>query len=251
MTDVPPELIAEIRDGMSEPAGDVPTTWDEIPGWFGPTDRDLFTWFLTDGPPGDLSELGVFHGKSAIHIGLHRRPGERFTVADLFEGAASDEAILPSARVFYSTLTQRAFERNYLLFHAELPTVVKGSTAAILDHVEPHSCRFVHVDASHKYEHVRADLLAARTMCRVDGVVAFDDYRTEHTPGTAAAVWEGVIRHGLRPICLSADKFYGTWSDPAAVQERLFAWAADHPGYLVDVQSVLGHRLLRVVGRRA
>lgn len=243
------ELVAEIREGMSEPAGDVPTTFEEIPGWFATTDQDLFAWFLADGPPGDLVELGVFQGKSAVHMGRFRRPGERFTVCDLFEGAGSDESILPSARVFYATLTQRVFERNYLLFHDELPHVVRDATAAIHDHVEPGSCRFVHVDASHQYEHVRGDLLAARAMCREDGVVAFDDYRTEHTPGTAAAVWEGVVRHGLRPICVSPDKFYGTWGDPGPVQERLLSWAADHPDYLMDVQSVLGHRLLRLVRR--
>ncbi len=57
-----------------------------LPGWFSPLDFDLFDWFLSQQrKPGDLLEIGVFKGQSAVPIGGHQRAGERFTVCDIFE----------------------------------------------------------------------------------------------------------------------------------------------------------------------
>ena len=44
-----------------------------LPGWFSPLDFDLFDWFLSQQrKPGDLLEIGVFKGQSAVPIGSHR-----------------------------------------------------------------------------------------------------------------------------------------------------------------------------------
>ena len=58
-----------------------------IKGWFNEIDRRCFGALLDsqrDSPPGDLVELGAFHGKSAVIIGDYLREGERFVVVDLF-----------------------------------------------------------------------------------------------------------------------------------------------------------------------
>jgi hypothetical protein len=229
---------------------------DDVPGWLKTTDMLLFEWLLTTaGPsgPGDLLEIGVFQGKSAIHIGRFRREGETFWVCDLFDLARDEMSIHPGARRGYADLTQETFERNYLSFHDKLPVIVRGKSESIVDHVRAGSLRFAHIDGSHMYEHVRQDLLSARTLLRPDGVVVFDDYRTEHCPGTAAAVWEGAISEGLRPICVSANKFYGTWGDPDPIQERIIELVDRRADHRLDVQDVLGRRLIRVfrVAKRA
>ena len=94
-------------------------------------------------------------GKSAI---MHAAPTcaaeETFTVCDLFDSEAPDEANEREMRGSYSTLTRRAFEANYLSFHDELPRVLQAPTTVVPDEVAAGSCRFVHVDASHLYEHV-------------------------------------------------------------------------------------------------
>jgi hypothetical protein len=229
-------------------AGPAYTRLEDVPGWLRYVDKMLFEWFLTrpGASGGDLLELGVFQGKTAIHIGRFRKPGETFTVVDLFDLARADKSIRPGARRAYADLTQATFERNYLSFHRELPTVVRGRTDVVSDHVAAGSCRFIHIDASHMYEHVRGDLLAARKLGGPDCVVVFDDYRTEHCPGTAAAVWEGVAADGLRPICVTGNKFYGTWGDARSIQDQLMAAIAERGDHYCDVQSVLGHRLIRV-----
>jgi hypothetical protein len=248
---VDPYLVAEIARGLPADGTQVVTP-DDVPGWFHRTDQDLFAWILGDRlaclvPGGDLLELGTFLGRSAIHMARFLRERERLVVCDLF-GLPVDEPVMsPSARAFYSTPTRQRFEQNYRRFHREPPVVVQAPTSAILEHVAPGSCRFAHIDASHEYAQVRADLLASRELLVPGGVVAVDDYRSEHTPGTAAAVWEALVREGLRPLCVSPDKFYGTWGPAEELREALTGVLAREDAYTFAVHEVVGHRVVRAV----
>ncbi|MFJ9904656.1 class I SAM-dependent methyltransferase [Streptomyces sp. NPDC101152] len=221
----------------------------DVPGWFPPLDQLLFTWFLDRqekaGFRGDLVELGAYMGKSAILLGRHRQDGEEFTVCDLFGGEAPDGANQAETAKSYSSLTRQAFERNYLSFHDTLPRVLEAPSSVISAEVKPATCRFVHIDASHLYEHVRDDIAAARDLLLPDGIVVLDDFRSEHTPGVSVATWEAVLNRGLRPICLSTQKLYGTWGDPVAVQEELLAMLEGRTDIGLSVQDAAGHRLVR------
>ncbi|MGP3960906.1 class I SAM-dependent methyltransferase [Nonomuraea sp. 3N208] len=232
---------------MSEPS--LTAALERIPGWFWPADQRLFEWFLSGTVPGDVLELGTYLGKSAVLIGAHVREGETFTVCDLFESDAPEADNNAETTRSYSTLTRRQFEQNYLSIHDALPEIVHGPTSIILDHVKADTCRFVHVDASHLYTHVKGDVLAARTVLKDGGIVVFDDYRSEHTPGVALAVWEAVAGLGLAPICISSQKLYATWGDPAPVQRRLLEWLESRSG-LWHTTDVLGDRELVRVNQR-
>jgi hypothetical protein len=221
-----------------------------VPGWFPVLDQLLFDWFLNrqeeSGMRGDLLEVGVYMGKSAIFLGSHQQPGERYTVCDLFEGDAPDDANQAEAAKSYATLTRRVFEENYLSFHDELPRVLQGPSSLVPAEVEPGSCRFVHIDASHLYEHVHGDIGAARDLLLPDGIVVLDDFRSEHTPGVSIAAWEAVLNRGLRPVCLSTQKLYGTWGDPGPVQEELLAMVRERSDCHLSVQEAAGHRIIRL-----
>ncbi|HEY7483324.1 MAG TPA: class I SAM-dependent methyltransferase [Streptosporangiaceae bacterium] len=236
----------------SQPA---PTNLDEIPGWFSWIDQQLFTWFLhrqeRAETPGDLLELGAYLGKSAVLMGDHVRDDESFTVCDLFDSDPPDTANQTEMRRSYRTLTRDGFERNYLAFHDDLPTIVQAPTSEILDHVAARSCRFVHIDASHLYEHVDGDIEAAHDLLRPDGTLVCDDYREHHTPGVAAAVWHKVVEGALRPICGTPKKLYATWDDPRPIQDDLIDWLRSHDeDCWHQVQSVAGHRLVLVNRQR-
>ncbi|MFJ8188552.1 class I SAM-dependent methyltransferase [Streptomyces sp. NPDC096094] len=226
-----------------------PGELNDVPGWFWPLDQVLFSWFLERqerrGTPGDLLELGVYLGKSAILLGHHLRDGETLTVCDLFETEPPDAANRAEAAKSYSSLTRQAFERNYLSFHDTLPKIVQAVSSTITDEVAPGTCRFAHIDASHLYEHVQGDIGAARDLLLPDGIVVLDDFRSEHTPGVAVAAWEAVLNRGLRPVCLSSQKLYGTWGDPEPVQEELLAALRGRDDVAVTVEQAAGHRLVR------
>ncbi|MFJ9628697.1 class I SAM-dependent methyltransferase [Streptomyces sp. NPDC101175] len=231
-----------------------PRRLDDVPGWFPVLDQVLFEWFLdrqeAAGTKGDLLEVGVYMGKSAICLGRHNGDGERFTVCDLFEGDAQDDANQAESTKSYSALTQRVFEENYLAFHDTLPRVLKGPSSIVPEEVAPASCRFVHIDASHLYEHVRDDIGAARETLLPGGIVVLDDFRSEHTPGVSVAVWEAVLTRGLRPICLSTQKLYGTWEDPGPVQDELLAMVRGREDCDLSVQQAAGHRIIRLKSRK-
>ncbi|MFI5526468.1 class I SAM-dependent methyltransferase [Streptomyces platensis] len=232
-----------------------PTRLSEVKGWFFTADQLLFDWFLTRqkerAEPGDLLELGAYMGKSAIFLGARRRAGERFTVCDLFDSPAEDASNSQEMRKSYATLTRRAFEANYLAFHEELPTIVQGLSSLVSEHVDEGSVRFAHIDASHLYEHVHGDILAVRELLTGTGVVVMDDYRAEHCPGVAAATWQAVANEGLRPICITGTKFYGTWGDPEPLQQALIEWIKARGDIWHEVQHVNGAPLVRLSAKGA
>ncbi|MEU2792713.1 class I SAM-dependent methyltransferase [Streptomyces sp. NPDC007100] len=247
---------------MTAPSADLsaeqlprPARLADVKGWFFTADQLLFDWFLARqkdrSEPGDLLELGVYMGKSAIFMGARLRPGDRFTVCDLFDSPAEDASNVKEMAKSYATLTRRAFEANYLSFHDELPEIVQGLSSSVADHVEPGSCRFAHIDASHLYEHVHGDIVTVRDLLTPQGIVVLDDFRAEHCPGVAAATWQAVTGQALRPICITPTKFYGTWGDPAPVQAALLAWLTGREGVWHEVQEVNGAPLIRLSAKSA
>ena len=166
-----------------------------IPGWFHWLDVSVFRLLLSESGTtgGDLAELGVYKGKSAVLIGAYLQAGETLTVIDLFGGQAPDTENLRENAEQYPRLTREPFENTYRAVHGALPVVLEDYSATIADHASNKEHRFVHIDASHLYEHVVADIAAAKALLKPDGIVVLDDYRNEHTPGVAAAAWEAVF----------------------------------------------------------
>jgi hypothetical protein len=202
----------------------------------------FFSWFLSyqneTGMTGDVVELGSYKGKSAIHIGQFISASQKFIVCDLFDDIHSDESVLAQEKACYKSLTRESFEKNYLNFHSKLPLIVQGLTSSIGNHVEPHSCRFFHIDGSHMYSNVKGDAESAKNLLASAGVVAFDDYRSAHTPGVALAVWEKVLLDGLNPICLTPSKFYGTWGDPEPYRKLVLGKLAGRGDLTADHQVI-------------
>lgn len=220
-----------------------------IPGWFQGYDVDLSRLLLTASEqalgPGDLAELGVYLGKSAALIGSYAAADETFTVVDLFGGDPSESANAAENHDQDPDLSRRAFERWYLTVNNALPTVVEGSSGSITEHAAHGAHRFVHVDASHLYEHVAADVVAACTLLAPDGIVVFDDFRSEHTPGVSAAVWGAVATAGLHPFAMSPVKLYATFGDAARWYAVVADWVRDSP-WMSETQQIAGQDVLRL-----
>ena len=220
---------------------------ERIPGWFNPTDEAMFRWFL-DRAPGDLAEIGTYLGRSAVVMGQYLRPGETFTVIDLFDEPARDDGNKGEQSDFYQGLTRERFEANYRAVLGTLPVVVQAPSSELPKHAAHGTHRFVHVDGSHLYEHVREDIETARLLLGENGVVVLDDISASHVPGVWAAAWEAVITGGLMPIAISENKLYGTWGDYEEWQRRFPPRRPPYVGW--ETQQVLGRPLLRVWNTR-
>ncbi|MER7751624.1 class I SAM-dependent methyltransferase [Kitasatospora sp. NPDC097643] len=243
---------AALRDESQRPVE--PSVLDDVPGWFWDHDRHSFDWFMGRqealGITGDLLEMGAYLGRSAIVIGEHLQPGETFTVCDLFDSDAPDDENAAEMDMSYrKTLTRSAFEVNYLAFHEKLPEIIQAPTSILAGgRIPAGAFRFIHIDASHLYEHVVGDLQVARVALQDQGVVVLDDYRSQHTPGVAAATWEAVFNHGLKPIMLTECKFYGTWGDPAPFQKELLDRVDLAAGCFLSTETLNGQQVLRMTG---
>ena len=224
---------------------------DTIVGAFEQPDVGIFRALLEAADePGDLAEFGVLYGRSAVLLGAYLRSSERFTVVDLFETAAGDDHNRAENDAWYPGLTRAGFEANYLRFHDRLPTIVQGPSPQIEGAAAAGGHRFVHIDASHLYEHVTVDIEVAHRLLRPDGIVVLDDFRAEHTPGVAAAAWQAVHVTGLRPFALSPNKMYATWGEAERWREIVRARAAQ-AGLVHEEHRIAGRTVLRVGARGA
>lgn len=226
-------------------------SYTDIHGWFFWEDTLLFTDILASQVElGTLVELGAFLGRSTALMGYYRRPDEAFVVVDLFglepeDAANAAENVLSYSNVDPASL-RAEFESNYGALHDRMPLVVQAMSTEVAQHVDAHTVRFAHVDASHLYTHVASDLAVMRDLMQPDGVIVFDDYRAVHTPGVAAAVWEGVANHDLVPFALSPYKMYATWGDPARHLERAWRLGSTEPDLDVSREMILGHDVVRL-----
>jgi len=223
---------------------------EAIPGWFRRMDMELFRLLLDATEEhlggGDLAELGAYLGKSAALMGCSLQPGETFTVIDLFSAEATTDDNQSENEEQYAELSQEAFEGYYRTVHDELPVVVRAPSEEIVQHAAHGTHRFVHIDASHLYEHVVADIAAARTLLKPGGVVVFDDYRAPHTPGVASAVWRATTED-LRPFAVTMNKMYATFDDTQPWLDVLSDWIDERGFWRREIQHVAGQPLLRVL----
>jgi len=188
---------------------------------------------------GDLLEIGVYHGKSAILMGYFHRGPERLVVCDLFMTNGSTEENMHENQSYYQGINRSVFEDNYRLFHTELPTILAKPSSAISD-LEPQSFRLIHVDGSHVYEIVREDLHNTHRLLCDGGIVIIDDWRTGHTPGVAAATWDAILHDGLAPICFTDQKLYGTWTPSRAPsREEIQRWTQASPSMNIETVRLL------------
>jgi len=224
-----------------------------VPGWFRSTDQHVFSWLLgfqnRKKWEGTLLELGTYLGKSAILLGDFLKDAEKFVVCDLFDEVATADDVSDKERSDYRGLSQAKFEDNYLQFHSQLPEIIRDFSSKISQVLPNNTCRFVHIDGSHEYEHVSVDADSAKNLLSQIGVVAFDDYRSAHTPGVAATVWKNVLDSGLQPICITGAKFYGTWGSEAdAYKAEIIKQVARTNGATCETQTVYdGIEIIRIL----
>ena len=183
---------------------------EQIPGFFYVADFMLFDFILAhqldSGVAGDMLEIGVYRGKSAILMGCGLRPDERLIACDLFENVMSHEDNLVKHQETYSGLAAAEFCRDWDRFHNRRQLDVRVCDSAQLTELPP--LRFTHIDGCHYYQCVRNDIKLAVAHTGPRGVISLDDYRIAEEPGVAKAISEAVAAGELFPFCASDMKIY-------------------------------------------
>jgi hypothetical protein len=226
-----------------------------VPGWFLATDLHLFDFILArqlaESLEGDVLEIGCYQGRSTILLGYGLRDADELVVCDLFGADPDDFRVSKEGMAAYVGLTVDGFYKHYDRFHPRRPQVEICPSTALPDRIQGRRFRFLHIDGSHAYDSVCADIAMA-VECAADGaVVVLDDYRSPHTPGVSAATWEAVAAGLLYPFCISEMKLYAAVAD--ADQSRWLTACRQlgaEPGWESEVHVLRDHELVRLGYRR-
>jgi hypothetical protein len=226
----------------------------EIPGWFFDVDVQIFLKInelqVQRQISGDLLEIGVYCGKSAILLGYFTRHGEQLTVCDLFGTAPLSTVEQIENNKYYADLTLDTFEKNYRRFHGHLPNILRCPSSDLCNKGLGTTFRLIHVDGSHQYDAVRHDIVTAKTVLVDGGIIVFDDYRSFHTPGVAAAVWQEVVEGTLRLLCVTTSKMYAfAGNEDRGMSAAFTKWATGNEQFHSETELILGHEFLRLAPR--
>lgn len=191
----------------------------------------LLIWSLLEGQKayglsGDVTEIGVYHGKLFIPLALSTTDDEKAHAFDPFEMAGE---------TFFD-----AFVANLGRFGlGERCRVTKGLSSWLT----PESARarfgtdnrFVSVDGSHAYGDVLHDLRIATAILNDVGVVAVDDFHSAANPAVTEAVIDFLRGDGaLRPLAISAG--HGPLRSGAG---KLFLCLPEMRAFLTEVMVTL------------
>jgi SAM-dependent methyltransferase len=217
----------------------------DVEGWFFPVDAYLFGFVdeiqRRERLAGNLFEIGVHHGKTAIFLARMRREHELLGVCDVFDQQELN-------RDHSGEGNRSIFERN--LREHELRVFAKLSSELTPDDTTTR-CRFFHIDGGHRAEDVVNDLEVAARALLPDGVVALDDLFNPNWPGVGEGFYRFLAaRPGVFvPILIGGNKVLFTRPEAAARYERQWggvAEAVDAP-FAFDYKEWLGRRVLTAI----
>jgi SAM-dependent methyltransferase len=186
----------------------------DVEGWFFPVDAHLFGLVdelqKREGISGNLFEIGVHHGKTALFLARMAAPGETLGVCDVFEQQELN-------RDRSGEGNREIFLRHLAAHHAEAHVFAKLSSALTSEDTTTR-CRFVHIDGGHRPEDVLNDLHVAERALLPDGVVAVDDVFNPNWPGVSEGFYR--YRGDLVPVAIGGNKVILARSGAAARYER-------------------------------
>jgi hypothetical protein len=149
----------------------------EVEGWFYPKDIIIIYGILNElqKPIGDICEIGVAYGKSAIMISQFKNDNN-FYLYDIFT---------EEARVIAERNITKFGDGNNLIWR------LQDTTELTTDDIEfENNLRFLHIDGCHEHSAVLSDLMLFSNKMKDDGVIAIDDFQDQEFPGVNSAAFE-------------------------------------------------------------
>jgi Methyltransferase domain len=180
------------------------------------------------GIQGDIVEIGVFYGRSALVLGAALEEGERLMAVDSFEIGADD---VPGWSFPPSGRPEEALRREWRrrVGGPGSLQVLRTDSSALRPGDLPADSRIVHVDGGHGYGQVMHDAALAEAAIGPRGVVVFDDLLLPEWPDVTVAVIDHLRsrRPVLVPFLVAEHK--GFCCRPAE-RERYIGWAREAVG---------------------
>ena len=153
---------------------------------------------------GNVLEIGVHHGLSAIAIAALRGPGKELTAIDLFEDQQKQNISASGSG------DRRRFESNMREFYPDSTfiRVIARSSSELTPSDLGSGFTFIHIDGGHSPEETYHDLKLCHDISADGGMIALDDYFNPEHPGVCEGAVEFSLRHpgGLQPLVAGYNK---------------------------------------------
>ena len=155
----------------------------EVEGWFYPKDIIITYGILKElqRPKGDVCEIGVAYGKSAIMISQFKDESN-FYLYDIFN---------EEARVIAENNISKFGSNTNLTWRLQDTTQLKYDDVTFKNDL-----RFLHIDGCHEHSAVLSDLILFSSKMRDDGIIAIDDFQDQEFPGVNSAVFQFSLSNG-------------------------------------------------------
>jgi hypothetical protein len=179
-----------------------------IEGWFSYDAALLFMAYneliSRSGIAGDVLEIGVHHGLSAIAAASLRGDGSRFYAVDLFE-KMQNQNVSNSGSGHRGT-----FESNLKRFHPDTSFlhVISGPSTVLSAAKLGIRFSFCHIDGGHSREETFHDIRLCNSLLMAGGILALDDYFNPQYPGVSEGAVQFMLGHpdALRPLAIGYQK---------------------------------------------
>jgi hypothetical protein len=178
--------------------------WSDIPGWFQwRSAQEEAAQRFADGSR--FVEVGNYLGRSLCSLGeVAAQSGKRFTLigVDTCRGSGVEgtrrkdyhgAAVAEGGGTFAGALHKNVLDCGY----ADLIALIVADSVTASSFFADGSIDWVHLDARHDREHVRADIAAWLPKVKRDGWLSGDDYDEAKWPEVVSTVQE--VLPGARP----------------------------------------------------
>jgi hypothetical protein len=186
-----------------------------VEGWLSPLDFAVMTSVLmaqgTIPVEGDLAEIGVWRGKSAILLSHFVEEGQTLHAIDVFDLYYPGEVPSGPTKPYADPATFRA---NLSAFGcpAAVSEIVSDTRHddMLVAKLATRGVRFFHIDGGHSYEHVEADCSTALAAVTGDTVLSLDDFMQIDNPAVTEAIIDTFrdAPGGLVPFAVTRKKLY-------------------------------------------
>lgn len=173
-----------------------------IPGWFSLDAYMMMCLYHQLAlPPGDVLEIGVFQGLSAIGVAALRGPNRRFFAIDSFRAAILN---------YEPSEIRERFLKHMREFHNALDfmTLLEVRSNTLAPETFPTRFSLCHLDGDHTVEGVLHDLELSFAVLEDGGLLVMDDYYNPMFPGVSEALNRYQLAHPyhFRPLAYGIGK---------------------------------------------
>ncbi len=149
-----------------------------IEGWFNKPSAAIWDTLLgfqeKSGIKGNLGEIGVWEGKSALLAAMHQRVGETLLLIDPRQRATAQQTI------------EEACPETERIYFPKKSSLFRGTD--LFQH-NASSFRWFHIDGSHTAQFVKLDLEIADFLLDDEGIITLDDFFSPSYPQITEALF--------------------------------------------------------------